>query len=143
MIAVLSKLFTDGVTIDAYTVGVDNKQVCYTWKRMLLVKRSECQKSEKKKDEIANKISDRAEKFVKNEILPLCNRGTWGTFLITWKKFEKSFLDDESRCLALKAKLSDKSDQINCKNMSYSETLDYLTSRYGSFQAIFAENLDQ
>lgn len=142
-IAQLAKLFTDGVTIDASTVGVDSKQVCYTWKKMLLVKRSECQKSEKKNDEIASKISDRAEKFVKNEVLPMCNRGTWGTFLITWKKFEKSFLDDESRGLALKAKLSDKSDQINCKNMSYNETLEYLTSRYGSFQAVFAENLDQ
>ena len=60
MIAMLSKLFTDGVTLDISTVGVDNKQVCYTWKKMLLVKRSEVQKTEKKKDEIANKISDRA-----------------------------------------------------------------------------------
>ena len=107
---------------------------------MLLVKRSEVQKTEKKNDEIASKISDRAEKFVKNEVLPMCSRVNWGTFLITWKKFEKSFLDDQSRGLALKAKLSDKSDHtIVHKSIYFSHKVPYKFVSYVTI--IFSDKL--
>ena len=99
-------------------------------------------KAEKKKDDAASKVSDRAEKLVKGENLPMCSRANWGVFLIQWKKYEKNFLDDESRALALRGKLADKVDISNTKNMSYLDLYEYLTARYGSFQAIFAEDLD-
>ena len=141
-ISQLSRLFSEGLTIDSPTVGIDGKQVCFSWKKLLLIKRSQMLKHEKKQDEAASKVSDRAEKLVKIETLPICSRTNWGIFLIQWKKIEKNFLDDESRGLALKAKLVDKTDISNTKNMSYLDVYDYLTARYGSFQAIFADDLD-
>ena len=138
----LSKLFSEGIEIDSKTVGIDGKHVCFTWKKLLLIKRSQMVKAEKKADEAATKVNERAEKLVKSDVLPMCSRSNWGSFLIQWKKIESNFLNDESRFLALRAKLSDKSDIANTKNMSYSELYGYLCSRYGSFQAVFAEDLD-
>ena len=142
VIVQLSKLFAEGVEIHSSTVGIDGKQVCFSWKKLLLIKRSQMLKAEKKADEAIVKVNERAEKLVKSDVLPMCSRLNWGNFLIAWKKIEKNFTNDQSRFLALRGKLTDKSDILNTKDMSYLQLYDYLTARYGTFQAVFAEDLD-